>query len=106
MWTALALALAVQIAWHAGRAAGGLAEAGLPPAPSAAALRLASFGEPQAAARLAMLYVQSRAHRELDYARLVAWLDAVLDRASLRGLQGLSRASLPLPSPGVFYLWR
>jgi hypothetical protein len=79
VWTALALALAAQIAWHASRAAGELAEAGLPPAPSAAALRLASFGEPQAAARLAMLYVQSRAHRELDYARLVAWLEALLE---------------------------
>jgi hypothetical protein len=43
------------------------------------ALRLASFGEPQAAARLAMLYVQSRGHRELDYARLVDWLRAILE---------------------------
>ena len=31
----------------------------LPPPPGAAALRLASFGEPEAAARLAMLYLQS-----------------------------------------------
>jgi len=59
----------------------------LPPAPRAAALRLASFGEPQAAARLAMLYLQAfdlRAergtpYRRLDYARLTAWLGAILD---------------------------
>ena len=51
----------------------------MPPAPSARALRLASFGEPQAAARIAMLYVQSRGHRELDYPRLVGWLQAILE---------------------------
>lgn len=50
----------------------------MPPAPSALALRLASFGEPQAAARIAMLYVQSRAHRDLDYRRLIGWLQAIL----------------------------
>ena len=36
----------------------------------------AGIGEPQAGARIAMLYVQSRAHRELDYPRLLAWLEA------------------------------
>ena len=49
-------------------------------------LRLASFGEPAAAARLAMLYVQSfdlRAgndvpYRDLDYGRLIGWLHAIL----------------------------
>ena len=49
-------------------------------------LRLASFGEPAAAARLAMLYLQSfdlRAgndipYRELDYGRLIGWLRAIL----------------------------
>lgn len=42
-------------------------------------MRLASFGEPQATARLAMLYVQSRGHRELDYERLMDWLRAILE---------------------------
>ena len=51
---------------------------GLPPAPSVDALRLASFGEPEAVARLAMLNVQSRGHRELDYQRLVDWLRTIL----------------------------
>ena len=50
-------------------------------------LRLASFGEPAAASRLAMLYLQSfdqRAgndipYRDLDYGRLIGWLRAILD---------------------------
>jgi hypothetical protein len=58
----------------------------LPPAPRAQALRIASFGEPQAAARLAMLYVQSvdssaglaMPYGRLDYARLIGWLEAIL----------------------------
>jgi hypothetical protein len=82
----LALALAAQIVWqiaspHAPRAASDLPS---PPAPGV--LRLVSFGEPAAAARVAMLYVQSfdlRAgndtpYRDLDYGRLIGWLRAVL----------------------------
>jgi hypothetical protein len=79
LWAALGAALAAQIAWHGQRPPAAAEGAGLPPPPGAAALRLASFGEPQAAARLAMLYVQSRAHRELDYGRLGGWLQAVLE---------------------------
>ncbi len=79
LWLALLLAVSLQAAWHGSRTAHRPGESGLPPAPSARALRLASFGEPQAAARIAMLYVQSRAHRELDYARLVGWLQAILE---------------------------
>jgi hypothetical protein len=79
LWVALVLALALQVAWHGPRGPAAAGTAGLPPPPGAAALRLASFGEPQALARIAMLYVQSRAHRELDYARLVGWLQAVLE---------------------------
>lgn len=55
-----------------------MTKTGLPPAPSVAALRLASFGEQEALARLAMLYVQSRGHRELDYQRLGDWLRTIL----------------------------
>jgi hypothetical protein len=79
LWALLALTLGVQLAWHAARPSATATAVGLPPAPGANALRLASFGEPQALARLAMLYVQSRAHRELDYGRLVAWLRAILE---------------------------
>jgi hypothetical protein len=79
LWAALVLALALQVAWHGTRGPAAAGTAGLPPPPGAAALRLASFGEPQALARIAMLYVQSRAHRELDYARLAGWLQAILE---------------------------
>jgi hypothetical protein len=74
----LALALGLQLAWHAARPGAGFVQPGLPPAPPVEALQLASFGEPEAAARLTMLYVQSRGHRELDYDRLMEWLQAAL----------------------------
>lgn len=59
----------------------------LPSAPRPAALRLAALGEPQALARLTMLYLQAfdfqsgnpMPYRKLDYDRLIAWLDAVVD---------------------------
>jgi hypothetical protein len=78
VWGALAASLALQLALHAlvgrPRAGGG----DLPPAPSANMLRLASFGEVAAAARLTMLYVQGFDMTTLDYARLTAWLRAAL----------------------------
>jgi hypothetical protein len=60
-----------------------------PPPPRPAALRLAGLGESEAAARVAMLYVQSfdmaegggTPYRALDYARLVGWLRAILEVA-------------------------
>jgi len=60
---------------------------GLLPLRQAAALRAASLGEPAAASRLAMLYVQAfdlgagnaLPYRRLDYARLRGWLRAALD---------------------------
>jgi hypothetical protein len=79
----LAVSLAVQVASQATRHAGAPAAADLPPAPASQALRLGSFGEPEAAARLAMLYVQSfdsgGSYRDLDYQRLVDWLRSVLE---------------------------
>ena len=59
VWLSLAAALAAQIGWRAGQGRPGAAAADLPPAPGAAALRLASFGEPAALARLGMLYLQA-----------------------------------------------
>jgi hypothetical protein len=79
LWLALLLTVSLQAAWHGSRTTHRPGESGLPPAPSAHALRLASFGEPQAAARIAMLYVQSRGHRDLDYQRLMGWLQAILE---------------------------
>lgn len=81
----LAISLALQLAWQATRPrAQGAVE--LPPPPRPAALRLASFGEQPAAARLAMLYLQafdySGANRipyqKLDYTRLIGWLQSIL----------------------------
>ena len=82
----LAGALAAQIGWHSARKAGTPGASDLPPAPSAAALRLAGLGETAALARLAMLWLQafdSRAdnatpYQRLDYARLIGWLGAIL----------------------------
>ena len=83
-----ALLLVAQIAWHGLRAHSPHDIArDLPPAPRAATLRLAAFGEDAAIARLAMLYLQSfdqsgantTPYQRLDYARLVAWLGAILD---------------------------
>jgi hypothetical protein len=84
---ALGLTLAAQIGVQAVRPAAGTAASDLPPPPGAGALRLASFGEPEAGARLAMLYLQSydfagtnaMPYSRLDYQRLVGWLRAILE---------------------------
>jgi hypothetical protein len=85
-WLLLAACLAAQLVWQALPNARRHAVEDLPPAPRPIALRLASFGETAAAARLAMIYVQSfdlRAgndvpFRRLDYGRLLDWLRAIL----------------------------
>ena len=82
----LAGALAAQVGWQSQRRAVTPSASDLPPAPSAAALRLAAFGETAAFARLAMVWLQafdSRGdnairYQRLDYARLTAWLRAIL----------------------------
>jgi hypothetical protein len=79
LWALLGVALLIQVTWHAERGPYAKAASELPPPPSAAALRLASFGEPEAGARIAMLFVQSRAHTKIDYQRLVGWLAAILE---------------------------
>jgi len=86
VWAALAVALATQIAWRSAAPPVATAAADLPPAPSVSSLRLASLGEPEALARLGMLYLQAYdyggtnaiPYARLDYARLVSWLDAIL----------------------------
>jgi hypothetical protein len=75
----LVLSVAAQIAVQALRGAPARTAADLPPPPSAQALRLASFGESEAAARLTMLYLQSFEVHKLDYRRLVDWLDSILE---------------------------
>ena len=86
IWLALGAALAGQVAWHAARAPLAAAASDLPPAPAPSVLRLVAFGEREALARLAMLYLQSfdlRAgnslpYRRLDYTRLEQWLGSIL----------------------------
>lgn len=83
----LALALALQLAWQAAAGPAPARARDLPPAPSAAALRLAALGEPLALSKLTMLYLQAHdeqagvriAWRDLDYANLAAWLGRALE---------------------------
>ena len=87
VWLALIVALSGQIAWRVMQAPVAPRAADLPPPPSVPALRLASFGETNAAARLAMLYLQAfdysgtnaNSYGHLDYIRLIGWLQAILD---------------------------
>jgi len=83
----LALGLAAQIAVKVAAPPPRAAAEDLPPAPSIAALRLASFGDPVALAKALMLYLQAFdyqsgskvPYRELDYGRLEAWLARILE---------------------------
>ena len=86
VWLALALALAAQVVWRAASPAPAIAASDLPPPPASAALELAALGEPEALARLGMLYLQAydysggnaAPYSRLDYSRLVGWLGALL----------------------------
>ena len=74
----LAASLAAQAAWRGALGPPHLAAEELPPAPSAQALRLAAFGEAEAASRLSMLYLQAFDLQALDYTRLATWLRTLL----------------------------
>ena len=109
IWTALAIALAAQVTWRSASPPPALAAADLPPAPSVSSLRLAALGEPEALARLSMLYLQAydyggtnaSPYSRLDYGRLVAWLDAILalDPRSDYPLFAASRVYAESPDP-------
>jgi hypothetical protein len=75
----LGASLVAQLAWQAALGPARAAATDLPPPPSPQALRLASFGEAEAGARLSMLYLQAFDVRGLDYARLARWLRSVLE---------------------------
>jgi hypothetical protein len=87
LWALLAASLTAQVAWQARELSHTPAASELPPPPSVHGLRLASFAEPEAAARLLALYVQSfdlgaansLPYQKLDYGRLVAWLRSILE---------------------------
>ena len=106
---ALAAALAAQLVVAAVRPAPRATADDLPQPPSTALLRLASLGEPVAAAKLLMLHLQSfdyRAgshvpYRDLDYERVVAWLDRIVDLDPLAQypLMTASRIYAEVPDP-------
>ena len=106
---ALAVGLAAQLVVAAVRPAPRATADDLPPPPSTALLRLASLGEPVAAAKLLMLHLQSfdyRAgsrvpYRDLDYERVVAWLDHIvdLDPSAQYPLMTASRIYAEVPDP-------
>ena len=83
----LGLGLAAQIALKSVAPRPSASAEDLPRAPAIATLRLASFGDPIALAKILMLYLQafdyqsgSRVpYRDLDYGRLEGWLSRILD---------------------------
>jgi len=82
----LALALTLQIIFHAQQATPQARAEALEPAPSANVLRAASFGESIVAAQFSVLYLQafdnqpgiSIPFRALDYNRVMSWLQIAL----------------------------
>ncbi|EEF24788.1 conserved hypothetical protein [Ricinus communis] len=84
---AVVATLALQILWQASRPTVRPHAQDLPPAPSPATLQLAALGDPVALSKATMLYVQgfdeqagvSIAWRNLDYTKVVHWLQRVLD---------------------------
>jgi hypothetical protein len=83
---ALALAFAAQIVLHGTSPPPGARGRDLPPVPGLPVLRALSIGEEAALAGSLMLWLQAFDHqpgisvpfRELDYERVVAWLDRIL----------------------------
>lgn len=107
---ALVLALCAQIGWHM-RLAPPVAHASeLPHPPSVWALRALALGEEPAFARVLMLWLQAFDHqpgvsipfRNLDYARVAAWLDRILalDPRSRYPLLSAARIYAEVPDPG------
>ena len=109
LWLLLAAVLASQLALKSVRPGAAPGAVELPPPPRVEALRLASFGEREAAARVAMLYLQSIdfsggqaiAYRALDYRRLVGWLRSILelDPRSSYPLFAAARVYAEVPDP-------
>jgi hypothetical protein len=108
-WSLLIASFLVQVAWQAGRVPAGPAAADLPAAPRPELIRLASVGEPEAAARIAMLYLQAfdlgginrLPYQHLDYTRLMGWLRSILaaDPRSQYPLFAAARIYAEVPDP-------
>jgi hypothetical protein len=103
----LAAAIAAQLGWQALQVIPESKTFDLPPAPPAAIVRAASFGEPEFAARAAMLYLQAYdlrgdnaiAYRHLDYGRVVEWLRAILEIDPKSGYSLFSAARIYAENP-------
>ena len=105
----LTAALAGQVAIRASHPAGALHAEDLASPPAPQVLRLVSFGEPITLAKLLMLHLQAadyRAgdpvpYRDLDYARVEAWLERILelDPAGQYPLLAASRIYAEVPDP-------
>ena len=86
VFAVLVAALGVQVAWQAAQPKPVARAEALAAPPSAPLLRVASLGEPVALAQLVTLYLQafdnqpgiSIPFRELDYPRVIEWLDTIL----------------------------
>ena len=109
LWGALLATIALQLAVHARTPTASVRAEDLPAPPGAEVLRLASFGEPEAMARLLMLYLQAfdlgggnaLPYQRLDYRRLVAWLETILalDPRSQYPLFSAARLYAETPDP-------
>jgi hypothetical protein len=101
--------LAAQVVWGALQPSPKATAEDLPQPPSPGVARLLSLGEPVAAAKLAMLYLQafdyqagSRVpYRDLDYEALIGWLDVILglDPAGQYPLMAAARTYAEVPDP-------
>ncbi|MBI1732978.1 MAG: hypothetical protein HYR49_09460 [Gammaproteobacteria bacterium] len=104
-----ALALAAQIGWHLRLPPPVARASALPAPPATLALRGMSFGEEPAFARALMLWLQafdnqpgiSVPFRNLDYRRVVSWLDRILalDPRSRYPLLSAARIYADVPDP-------
>ena len=103
----LAASFVAQLAWQTSRDAPASQAADLPAAPPASLLRAASFDEPEAAARVAMLYLQAydlrgdnaMPYQHLDYERLIAWLRAIVATDPRSGYALFSAARVYTENP-------
>ena len=104
---ALFIGLSAQITWHALRPPISASAVKLPDPPSRVVLQVASMGEPVALSRLLMLWLQafdnqpgiSIPFKDLDYDRVIAWLNVILalDQRSSYPLLSASRIYAEVP---------
>lgn len=109
VWVLLFAVLAVQLSWANFRPQPVAEAADLPPPPDTAVLKLMSLGDHVAMSRFLSLWLQtfdnqpgvSIPFRELDYPRVTAWLERVLelDRSSYYPLLSASRVYAEVADP-------